>query len=129
MLFRSPLAVSGYNVSLSLVGTRVFAAWFSASGITIPNPNRVVWATVSGTDPSSTTSIDNFGVPFGPIAIDDKDLLIGCQARLCKLNKFDQSVDLVSTALFEKEANVLWITLGKARYALTSVNGKLSLLK
>ena len=124
-----PIAVSGYNVALSLVGTRVFAAWFSASGITIPDPNRVVWATVSGSEPSSTTSIDNFGVPNGPLAIDDKDILVGCQSRLCKLNKVDQSVDLVSATLFEKEANVIWITLGKVRYALTSVNGKLSLLK
>ena len=124
-----PIAVSGYNVALSSVGARVFAAWFSASGITIPDPNRVVWATVSGSEPSSTTSIDNFGVPNGPLAIDDKDILVGCQARLCKLNKVDQSVDLVSATLFEKETNVIWITLGKARYALTSVNGKLSLLK
>ena len=124
-----PIAVSGYNVALSLVGTRVFAAWFSASGITIPDPNRVVWATVSGSEPSSTTSIDNFGTPNGPLAIDDKDILVGCQDRLCKLNKVDQSVDLVSATLFEKETNVIWITLGKARYALTSVNGKLSLLK
>ena len=124
-----PIAVSGYNVALSLMGTKVFAAWFSASGITIPDPNRVVWATVSGSEPSSTTSIDNFGVPNGPLAIDDKDILVGCQARLCKLNKVDQSVDLVSATLFEKETNVIWITLGKVRYALTSVNGKLSLLK
>ena len=124
-----PIAVSGYNVALSLVGTKVFAAWFSASGITIPDPNRVVWATVSGSEPSSTTSIDNFGVPNGQLAIDDKDILVGCQARLCKLNKVDQSVDLVSATLFEKETNVIWITLGKVRYALTSVNGKLSLLK
>ena len=124
-----PIAVSGYNVALSSVGARVFAAWFSASGITIPDPNRVVWATVSGSEPSSTSSIDNFGVPNGPIAIDDKDVLVGCQARLCKLNKVDQSIDLVSSTLFEKEANVVWITLGKVRYALTSVNGKLSLLK
>lgn len=123
------IAVSGYNVALSNVGTRVFAAWFSASGITIPNPNRVVWSTVSGTAPSSTTSIDNFGTPMGPIAVDDKDILTGCENRLCVINKVDQSVDLVSTALFEKETNVLWITLGKTRYALTSVNGKLSLLK
>ena len=89
----------------------------------------VVWATVSGSEPSSTSSIDNFVVPNGPIAIDDKDVLVGCQARLCKLNKVDQSIDLVSSTLFEKEANVVWITLGKVRYALTSVNGKLSLLK
>ena len=91
--------------------------------------SRVVWATVSGSEPSSTTSIDNFGVPNGQLAIDDKDILVGCQARLCKLNKVDQSVDLVSATLFEKETNVIWITLGKVRYALTSVNGKLSLLK
>jgi hypothetical protein len=44
-------------------------------------------------------------------------------------NIVDQSVDLVSATLFEKETNVIWITLGKVRYALTSVNGKLSLLK
>jgi hypothetical protein len=124
-----PIAVSGYNVALSTVGTRVFAAWYSASGITIPNPNRVVWATVSGTEASSTTSIDNFGTPLGALAIDDKDILVGCESRLCVLNKIDQSVDLVSTALFERETNILWITLGKVRYALTSVNGKLSLLK
>lgn len=123
------IAVAGYNVTLSQVGNRVFGAWFSASGITIPNPNRVAWATISGSDPASTTSIDNFGTPLGPIAIDDKDILVGCEGRLCKLNKIDQSVDLVSSALFEKETNVVWLTLGKVRYALTSINGKLSLLK
>ena len=70
-----PVAVSGYNVGISVVGNRVFGSWYSASGITIPNPNKINWAVISNSDPVIAASSDAYGTPIGALAIDDKDLI------------------------------------------------------
>ena len=124
-----PVAVSGYNVGISVVGNRVFGSWYSASGITIPHPNKINWAVISNSDPVIAASSDAYGTPIGALAIDDKDLIFGCEARLCKISKLDQSIHLVSNAKMDKKSDAVWITINKVRYALTSINAKLTLLK
>lgn len=123
------LAVSGYNVGVSVVSNRVFGSWYSASGITIPNPNKINWAVISNSDPVIAASSDAYGTPIGALAIDDKDLIFGCEARLCKISKLDQSIRLISNAKMDKKSDAVWITINKVRYALTSINAKLTLLK
>ncbi len=123
------VAVSGYNVAISVVGNRVFGSWYSASGITIPQPNKLNWAVISNSDPAVNASSDAYGTPIGALAIDDKELVFGCESRLCKISKLDQSIHLVSNAKSDVKSDVVWITINKVRYALTSVNAKLTLLK
>ncbi len=123
------VAVSGYNVAISVVGNRVFGSWYSASGITLPHANKLNWAVISNSDPVVSASSDSYGTPTGALAIDDKELLFGCEERLCKISKLDQSAHLVSNAKLNLKSDAVWITINKVRYALTSVNAKLTLLK
>ncbi len=124
-----PVAVSGYNVGISVVGNRVFGSWYSASGITIPHPNKLNWAVISNTDPIISAASDAYGTPKGALAIDDKELIFGCEGRLCKISKLDQSIHLISNAKSDVKGDAVWITINKVRYALASVNSKLTLLK
>lgn len=124
-----PVAVSGYNVGISVVGNRVFGSWYSASGITIPHPNKLNWAVISNTDPIISAASDAYGTPKGALAIDDKELIFGCEGRLCKISKLDQSIHLISNAKSDLKSDAVWITINKVRYALASVNSKLTLLK
>lgn len=123
------VAVSGYNVAISVVGNRVLGSWYSASGITLPHANKINWAVISNSDPVVSASSDAYGTPIGALAIDDKELLFGCEERLCKISKLDQSAHLVSNAKLNLKSDAVWITINKVRYALTSVNAKLTLLK
>jgi hypothetical protein len=70
-----------------------------------------------------------FGAPTGPLSIDGKGVLFGCQNRLCAENNADQTVALVSTARFDSSARVEWLTIKGVRYALVGANGSLSILK
>jgi hypothetical protein len=56
-------------------------------------------------------------------------VLFSCELRLCAVNKTSKAVNLVSKNTIQKGAQVNWITVGKTKYAMAGVSGKLTLLK
>jgi hypothetical protein len=63
------------------------------------------------------------------MAIDDRSVLIGCELRLCEVNRANKSISLVSKNQLERDSASSWITLNKIRYALAGVSGKLTLFR
>jgi hypothetical protein len=63
------------------------------------------------------------------MAIDEKNVLFGCELRLCALNRANKSIALVSRNQIVKNGKASWITINKTRYALAGVSGKLTLFK
>jgi hypothetical protein len=124
----SGVAVAGYDVSIFNSVRGVTGAWFTGSGITFPNPNQLRTKVVTATTSSTFTSA-SFGIPNSPMAIDEKNVLFGCELRLCALNRTDKSIALVSKNQIVKDGKASWITLNKTRYALAGVSGKLTLFK
>jgi hypothetical protein len=122
------VSVAGYDVSIFNSVRGVIAAWYTGSGLTYPNPNQLRTKVVTASSSTTFTS-GNFGIPNSSMAIDDRSVLIGCELRLCEVNRANKSISLVSKNQLERDSASSWITLNKIRYALAGVSGKLTLFR
>ena len=122
-------AVAGFDVSLLQQGKNIYAAWLTASGFSIPNPDQISWGLITPISTSVSISAKNYGAPTAPISIGDKFVLFNCASRLCAINRSSQFISLVSTKNFDNSARSEWITINKIRYVVSSSDGKLSLFK
>ncbi|MEN9517031.1 MAG: hypothetical protein RLZZ159_897 [Actinomycetota bacterium] len=123
------VAVAGYDVVLAKYENKVAAAWLSASGNRLPNPDQLRFLILNEDDQPNGATVENFGTPGSPISIDNKGLLFGCEKRLCSIGSSGTSAKLVNGALLDGVKESATITINKARYAVTSINKKLVLIK
>jgi hypothetical protein len=61
--------------------------------------------------------------------IDERGLLFGCEKRLCSASTANTAPKLVSGAILDGVKESATITINKVRYAVTSINKKLVLIK
>jgi hypothetical protein len=123
----SGIAVAGFDVSSTVISNKISNAWFSASGVAIPNADQIQWSTNSGLP--KNISPDAFGVPSSPIATNGSAILFGCNGRLCAATTSDETISLVSTGDFTNPGQVAWIAIAGKRYALAGVTGSLTLFQ
>lgn len=123
----SGIAVAGFDVSSTVISNKISNAWFSASGVAIPNADQIQWSTNSGLP--KNISPDAFGVPSSPIATNGSAILFGCNGRLCAVTTSDETISLVSTGDFTNPGQVAWIAIAGKRYALAGVSGSLTLFQ
>jgi len=127
------ISVAGFDVGMQVLGKKLSMTWLDST-ISPTKPSEFLWAD-DVSDPTSqnikvqTIVPTYYGSPTGPLSIDAKGVLFGCQNRLCAENNVDQTITLVSTANFDSSARVEWVTIKGVRYALVGANGQLSLLK
>lgn len=77
----------------------------------------------------SATS-DEFGLTDGPLVTDGSSLLFSCQERLCALNlKALPKIALATQFQHGDDVEASWLVVGKTRYAIASVAGKVTLMK
>ncbi|MGI9171202.1 MAG: fibronectin type III domain-containing protein [Candidatus Nanopelagicus sp.] len=122
------VAVSGYDVGVFNSKKGLNVGWFTGTITSFPNPNNIKYQLL---DAKTATNVakPEFGIPNSPIAIDDKNILFGCQSRLCTLNLATRATTLVSNGKIKVGSQSSWISINKNRYAVAGVSGKLTLLK
>jgi hypothetical protein len=123
------VAVAGYRVALAQSGNKVAAAWLSANGNRLPNPDQIRTLVLDQDELPGSRAVDNYGTPGSPLAIDDKGLLFGCERRLCAVNNSASNSKLVNGAILDGVKDGAIVAINKVRYAVTSINKKLMLVK
>jgi hypothetical protein len=127
------VAVAGFDVGLSKTANGVVASWMTSTRLTLQHPNQIRWVNIDAPALINSISTGSFGAPSGPLNIDSSSLLFGCQERLCSVtldtDASKQAMKLASNSRAFAGTDVTWITVKKVRYALASVDGKLTLLK
>jgi hypothetical protein len=123
------VAVAGYRVALAQSGSKVAAAWLSANGNRLPNPDQIRTLVLDQDELPGSRDVDNYGTPGSPLVIDDKGLLFGCEKRLCAVNNSASNSKLVNGAILDGVKDGAIVAINKVRYAVTSINKKLMLVK
>ena len=126
------VAVAGYDVALAKVSNGIQATWMTASALTVPKAENIRWELLGAPTYISQTSSGTFGSPAASMTSDGKQLAFACEDRICVLDYSKASpagIKLVTTAQNPEPMRMAWVTVSKVKYLLTSVNGKLSLLK
>ena len=123
------VAVAGYRVALAQSGNKVAAAWLSANGNRLPNPDQIRFLVIDQDELPGSRDVDSYGTPGSPLVIDDKGLLFGCEKRLCAANNTASSSKLMNGTILDGVKDGAIVTINKVRYAVTSINKKLVLVK
>jgi len=123
------VAVPGYDISITAQKSKVFGSWLSSTPLTRPKPDRLKSRMISDIDATVAGFADDHGFLSGPLAEDANTSLFGCERRLCAMEKRTLEVRLVVDQEIPKGAVSSWLTLGKDRYALVGVDGKLTLFR
>ena len=127
------IAVAGYGVSLSKTVSGVIAMWLTSSGVSLSSPTQIRWTNLDQGSVVASISTDGFGAPSLPLTVNNNSLAFGCQTRLCTSSLISTSnkptLTLVTNASQAERNDSEWITIKKVRYLVTSMNGKLSLVK
>ena len=118
----------GYDVTILNSAKGLMAGWFTSSGFTYPNPDQVKYQDINAASVVSVKA-DEFGTLHSSISADEKMILFSCELRLCVVNRSNKVVNLVSKNSIQKGAQINWVTVGKTKYAIAGVSGKLTLFK
>jgi hypothetical protein len=123
------VAVAGYRVALAQSGKKVAAAWLSANGNRLPNPDQIRFLIIDQDESPGSREVDNFGTPGSPLVIDEKSILFGCEKRLCAAGNALTTPKLMNGALLDGVKDSAIVNINKVRYAVTSINKRLVLVK
>ncbi len=123
------VAVAGYDVSIASYGNRVAASWLSASGLRLPNPDEVSFTLIDEDESPTRVTTQAHGTPGAPLLIDAKGLLFGCQKRLCSLGSYSSTPKITNGAILNGVKDSAIVTINKIRYAITSFDKRLVLVK
>ena len=127
-------SILGYDVEIVKSSSGIFASWFSATALSMPNPTSVRTLNISKSSSVLIASPSNFGTPNKLLSSDSKTLLFNCLGRLCaidyaKFSKGQSAIALASSWQSTEPIASAWILLNKVRYAVAGINGKVVLLK
>ena len=123
------VAVAGYRVALAQSGKKVAAAWLSANGNRLPNPDQIRFLVIDQDETPGSRDVDIYGTPGSPLFIDDKGIIFGCERRLCAASNTTTNSKLMNGAILDGVKDGAIVTINKVRYAVTSINKKLVLVK
>ena len=123
------VAVAGYRVALAQSGKKIAAAWLSANGNRLPDPDQIRFLVIDEDDLPGSREVDSFGTPGSPLFIDSKGILFGCEKRLCAANNTSTAPKLINGAILDGVKDGAIVAINKVRYAVTSINKKLVLVK
>jgi hypothetical protein len=123
------VAVAGYQVALAKFGKKIAAAWLSANGNRLPDPDQIRFQIIDDAETPDGRQVDNYGTPGSPLVIDDKSILFGCEKRLCSAGNASTTPKLMNGAILDGVKDCAIVTINMVRYAVTSFNKKLVLVK
>jgi hypothetical protein len=123
------VAVAGYQVALAQSGEKIAAAWLSANGNRLPNPDQIRFLIIDQGQSPGSREIANYGTPGSPLMINSKNIVFGCEKRLCTANNSSTNPKLLNGAILDNVKDGSIVTVEKVNYVVTTLKKRLVLVK
>ena len=123
------LAMTGYDVALSVTTKGAFAMWLSASSITIPKPDQIRTAVIASKLTVKTFGTSNFGTPNRWLRTNGSLALFNCEDRLCVIDFATKKVSLITGSAAVNGVSGKWVTIDGKSVVVAHVDGNLALAK
>ena len=123
------LAMTGYDVALSVTTKGAFAMWLSASSITIPKPDQIRTAVIGTQLNVKTFGTSNFGTPNRWTRTNGTSALFNCEDRLCVIDFATKKVSLITGSAAVNGVSGKWVTIDGKSVVVANVDGNLALAK
>jgi hypothetical protein len=119
------LPVAGYEVAIKSAGKKIAAAWLSASGNSLPNPDMVRFMVLNQDKEPITLFSKTMGTPGSPLVIDQESLIYGCEKRICSTDSYGVTQKLITASPHKGVQESATFKLKGKRFLVTSISGKL----
>ena len=123
------LAMTGYDVALSVTTKGAFAMWLGSSAVTIPKPNQIRTAVIATNLIVKSFDTSNFGTPNRWIRTNGSVALFNCEDRLCVIDYSTKKVSLITRSTVATGISGKWITIGGKTSVVANIDGNLALAK
>jgi hypothetical protein len=123
------LAMTGYDVALSVTTKGAFAMWLGSSTITIPKPNQIRTSVIATNLSVKSFDTSNFGTPNRWIRTNGSAALFNCEDRLCVIDFSTQKVSLITRSTVATGISGKWITIGGKTSVVANIDGNLAFAK
>ena len=122
------LAMTGYDVALSVTPARAFALWLGTSAI--PKPTQLRSTTLgSGVVNVQTFDTSLYGTPNRWLRTNGKSALFNCEDRLCSIDLATKKISLISRNSALIGISGRWITVEGKLFVVAHIDGNLSLAR
>ena len=123
------LAMTGYDVAISVTTKGVFAMWLGSSTVTIPKPNQIRTALIETTLTVKSFDTSNFGTPNRWIRTNGSSALFNCEDRLCLIEFSTKKISLITRSSVATGISGKWITVGGKTSVVANIDGNLAIAK
>ena len=123
------LAMTGYDVALSVTTKGAFAMWLSASSVTIPKPSQIRTAVIATNLNVKTFDTSNFGTPNRWIRTNGTSALFNCEDRLCSIEFATKKISLITSSTAINGVSGKWLTVAGKSVVIANINGSLALAR
>ena len=123
------LAMTGYDVALSVTTKGAFAMWLGASPTTIPKPNQIRTAVIAPKLSVKTFDTPKYGTPNRWIQTNGTAALFNCEDRLCTIDFATKKISLITGSSAINGVSGKWLTVAGKRVVVAHIDGNLSLAR
>ena len=120
------LAMTGYDVALSVTTKGAFAMWLSASSATIPKPNELRTAVITPTLSVKSLDTSKFGTPNRWIRTNGTMALFNCEDRLCSIDIATKKIALITRSTVATGVSGKWLTVDGKSVVVAHIDGNLA---
>jgi hypothetical protein len=121
------LAMTGYDVAISVTSKRTFALWLATSEI--PKPTQLRSAVLGGPISIQSYNTSKFGTPNRWLRTNGSSALFNCEDRLCVIDFATKKTSLITRSSASNGISGRWITVdGKVAIA-AHIDGSLALTR
>ena len=123
------LAMTGYDVALSVTTKGAFAMWLGASSATIPKPNQIRTAVIATKLSIKTFGTSSFGTPNRWLRTNGSSALFNCEDRLCVIDFATKKISLITGSSVATGVSGKWITVAGKTSVVAHINGNLAIAR
>jgi hypothetical protein len=123
------LAMTGYDVALSVSSKSAFAMWLGASSTTIPKPSQIRTAVLTPTLDIKTFDTSKFGTPNRWMRTNARSALFNCEDRLCSIDFATKKISLITNSSAINGTSGSWVVRDGRTLVVANINGNLAIAR
>jgi len=123
------LAMTGYDVALSVTAKGAFAMWLGASSTTIPKPSQIRTVVIAPKLAVKSFDTPNFGTPNRWLRTNGSSALFNCEDRLCLIDFTTKKISLIAGSSAINGVSGKWLTLSGKSVVVAHIDGNLALAR
>ena len=124
------IPVAGFDVAIAPEKAGIRMVWIAAGTNSAPVPNQIRSTFVGKTKDIATATIDGFGTPGARITLQNGELILNCEMRLCSMNLSlpNSPIRLVSSIQTTEPSHGVFVTIDKKKFLLAALDRRIAFI-